>query len=211
MEKYNKTQLTKIARYILKNTKGIVEKKHSDFLIKHIFSNHPNFKEKVGCGIHHIEVRHNKYNQDNFYIVRIDNTSTDISYVKSLKYPNKYSRVMRACRSAVYGEIQKERDKIELPFVCPLTSEIITDKHLIHIDHYDLTFEELFNRWVSDKDIDYLYSLTLDSKKDNSLDTYFTDQEIINDFISYHNKNTHLRAVSANANLSVLRKLHINI
>jgi hypothetical protein len=36
--------------------------------------------------------------------------------------------------------------------------------------------------------------------------SYFVDENIIADFIEFHNKNTHLRAVSKRANLSDLRK-----
>lgn len=72
MKNYNKTELTKICRYILYNTNHIVDKKHEKFLIDNVFSKHPNWIHKRGCGIKHIEVRNNMYGQKNFYIIRVD-------------------------------------------------------------------------------------------------------------------------------------------
>lgn len=76
----------------------------------------------------------------------------------------------------------------------------------MHIDHYDLTFAELFNLWVNTRDIDYLYSQINDTSKDCETNVYFINQEIIDDFVQHHNSHTHLRAVSKIANLSILRR-----
>lgn len=206
MREFSKAELTKICRYILYNTDVIVEDKYSKFLIENVFKKHPNWVQKRGVGIKHIEVRNNKYNQKNFYIIRVDGSETDISFVKSITYPNKISRIMRACRTAVYPEIEKVKNSVVLPFVCPITGETIYDKHLIHVDHYDLTFEDLFYKWVSEKNIDELYEKTLKSKEDNNIEPYFDDDEINKDFLIFHNNNTHLRLVSRTANLSILRK-----
>ena len=98
-------------------------------------------------------------------------------------------------------------ESIELPFVCPITGEVVYDKRDVHIDHYDMTFRQLFDEWVKGKDIEELYRMTLRSNKDNDTNTYFDNEEICNDFIEFHNKHTHLRAVSKRANLSELRKI----
>ncbi len=206
MRSFNKEELTKICRFILYNTDVVVEKKYSKFLIENVFNRHPNWVHKRGVGIKHIEVRNNKYNQKSFYIVRTDGSETDISFVKSITYPNKISRIMRACRTSVLPEILKIRNNIKLPFVCPITGETINDKHLIHIDHYDLTFEDLFYKWLDGKNIDELYEKTLKSKEDNNIEPYFDDDEINKDFLEFHNNHTHLRVVSKTANLSILRK-----
>jgi hypothetical protein len=62
--------------------------------------------------------------------------------------------------------------------------------------------------WISDKDIDELYNKTNKSVSgvNSGTHSYFVDENIIADFIEFHNKNTHLRAVSKRANLSDLRK-----
>lgn len=198
--------MTNRCRKILNDTSKIVDKPSTDFLINNIFPNHLRWKNKVGVGIDHIEVRPDIYGGKCFYIIRIDGSFTDISYVKSITPEKPIDYVYRACRAAIRPIIKEEREKIKLPFVCPITNEIIYNIDDIHIDHYDLTFDELFNEWIKDKDINELYKKTLDSSKDNSTITYFYDKEIIKDFVEFHNKHTHLRAVSKKANLGVLRK-----
>lgn len=118
----------------------------------------------------------------------------------------KIYRINKACRSAVNSVIMEMRNKITLPFVCPITGETIEDKHLIHVDHYDKTFAELFHEWLKGKDIDELYNKTLKQKGDKRLGTFFDDDELNRDFLEFHNNNTHLRLVSAKANLTILRK-----
>jgi len=166
-----------------------------------VFSRHQEWEEKKGVGIDHLEVRSNRYKQKNFYIVRIDGSVTDISFLKSLQHPTKLSVVKEACRTAILPLILEIRSEIQLPFKCPLTGETVTDKKLIHVDHYDLTFDEVFNKWIEDKNLNELYEKVAKSQ-DNSEQTYFEDDIINKDFLDFHNKNTHLRVISAKANLS---------
>lgn len=201
----NKNQLIKVCRYILYNTDVVVEEKYSKFLIERVFSRHQEWEEKKGVGIDHLEVRPNRYKQKNFYIVRIDGSVTDISFLKALQHPTKLSVVKEACRNAILPIILEIRSEIQLPFKCPLTGETVTDKKLIHVDHYDLTFDEVFNKWIEDKNINELYEKVAKSQ-DNSEQTYFEDDAISKDFLDFHNKNTHLRVISAKANLSLLKK-----
>ena len=53
--KFKKIEKTKLCKYILENSDGRVEDKYSRFLVKYIFPNHPDWKEKEGVGIDHIE------------------------------------------------------------------------------------------------------------------------------------------------------------
>lgn len=202
----NKAQKTKRCREILHGTSKIVDEESSRFLIGQVFPNHPEWEEKVGIGIHHLEVRPNGYGGRGFWIVRRDGSTTDISFVAAISPPKKRTDVMKACRTVIRPEIEKLRATIALPFVCPITGETVSDKRGIHIDHYDLTFREVFDEWMKGKDLEELYSKTRASNKDNSTDTYFDDEETCRDFLAFHNAHTHLRAVSKKANLSILRK-----
>lgn len=113
--------------------------------------------------------------------------------------------IARACRLAVWPEIKEMRDKIKLPFICPITGEIINDKKKIHVDHYDLKFSDLLDKWLENKDIDYILSkIHIEYNRELKKRCYFVDEKIENDFIDFHNKNTHLRAVSAIANIKIL-------
>ena len=115
--------------------------------------------------------------------------------------------ISRACRLAVQPEIKEMRDKIKLPFICPITGEIIKDKKKIHIDHYDLKFSDLIDKWLDNKDIYYILSkIHVEYNRELKRRCYFIDEKIENDFIDFHNKHTHLRAVSALANIKILVK-----
>lgn len=206
MKSLNKTQKTKICKYILNNTDCVVEKKYSDFLVNNIFPTHPEWKKKVGVGIDHLEVRKSTHGTKCFYIVRTDGTFTDISYPASISPYNRKKDIMDACRNAISSTIYLFRSSATLPFVCPVTGEVVTDRSNMHIDHYDLTFKELFDLWMKDKDVDELYRKTLKSNRDDCMDTFFDDEKVILDFIQFHNSHTHLRAVSKTANLSVLKR-----
>lgn len=202
----NKTQKTIKCREILHNTRRFVDDESARFLLGQIFPNHPEWDEKQGIGVDHLEVRPDGHGGRCFYIVRRDGSFTDISFVASIYPPKKKNDVLKACRSVIRPLIERMRESIKLPFICPITGEIVYDKHNVHIDHYDMTFMELFNEWVEDKDIEALYRMTLKSNKDNDTETYFDNDEICADFLEFHNRHTHLRAVSRRANLSIIRK-----
>lgn len=113
---------------------------------------------------------------------------------------------MRACRTSVREVIDEFRKNIQIPFICPITGDEIYNKHDIHVDHYDMTFEDLFYMWLENKDIDYLYSKIQKSSDDNIIEPFIDDKDINDDFLKFHNSHTHLRFVSKKANLSNLRK-----
>lgn len=173
-----------------------------------VFGNHPSAEIKIGNGIAVITVRKSKFNSRCFYITRRDGSETDISYLQCFNgKPTKRAYVISACRNAIEPIVEKVRLLAleQKEYCCPITGEILVSGN-IHIDHYDKTFAELFNEWVADKDIEYLYSKINDHSQDGCVDVWFTDQSIADEFIYFHNGNTHLRAVSRVANLSILRK-----
>lgn len=212
MKKYTKTELTKLCRYILYHTNRFVNKRSEHILVSLVLCNHPEWERKRGCGIDHLEVRNDNYGGKCFWIIRLDGTETDISFTTSIRYSNgvdykyKLDTISRACRNAILPEILNLRNNIKLPFICPITGETIYDKHFIHIDHYDMCFQDLFNLWMKGKDINKLYMCTRSSSTDGDTKTWFDDKDINDDFIKFHNLHTHLRVVSKIANLSILRK-----
>ena len=207
---YTKKEAENICKRILKGVDGRVPESTVDFLYE-FFSEHPHFEKKLECGFDHFEVRDTIYGSKGFFLVTSDGKSIDISYRKVLNYPGKRSEVMKAMRSVVSDRIEKVRNTIKLPFTCPITGEVITSKSDVHIDHYDLTFEELFNKWLDDRNlsIDELYDKLVESKNDTRIETVIDDPFITMDFYDFHNKHTHLRAVSERANLSVLTRKNI--
>ena len=203
---YTAKELEDYCKKVLNDIDGVVPECYVDLLYD-IFEGHPHWREKEGCGFHHFEVRKGLYGKKGFYIVRTDGTSTDISYRKAIySYPTKRAEIMKACRTVISPIIEMMRNHIQIPFTCPITGEVITDRSKIHIDHYDLTFKELFDLWMKDKDIDKVYATIGESRKDGCVEVHFNDPLLTMDFYQFHNEHTHLRAVSETANETVLKR-----
>ena len=173
-----------------------------------IFENHSDWELKKGVGISSISVVKNMFNKC-FQLNRLDGTFTDISFTHSITNRSKSYEVKKACRNAIRNCIVKFRNEnvIYGVSVCPISGEILS-KENTHIDHYDLTFDLMFNLWIVQQDFDYLFS-KINETKDNCVLTCFTDVNITNDFIAFHNQNSKLRAVSINANLSILKSFSL--
>ncbi len=207
----NKKQKTEKCREIL-NLKYKINQKITDeediiFLLS-IFENHSEWDIKKGVGIDSISIALTKFNNRTYILNRIDGSFDDISFTHCISGRSKIIDIKNACRSAIIDIKNKyKRDNVIFGIsICPISNEILT-KENIHIDHYDLTFNEMFNLWVKKHDIELLFS-KINKTIDNSVDTFFTDESIIEDFINFHNENSKLRAVHKTANLSTLRILH---
>ena len=205
----NKADTRKYIQRILKRYDVGQEVNNSDeiYLLTRLFEKHPHWEIKKGCGIKSIRVRQGSYNSKCFEILRLDGTTTDISYTQC--FDGKRTdifEIKRACRSAVADVVWKFRDDNLVPgkSICPFTGEVLF-KENTHIDHYDKKFREVFDLWIKDKDIKFIKSKLNDASIDGEMNRYFTNQEVINDFISFHNNNTHLRIVSVKANLNILK------
>lgn len=180
-----------------------------DFLL-FIFENHSEWESKKGVGIKSISIINNFFKTRCFQLNRIDGTSTDISFTHSISNVSKISEIKKACRNAIRDEIVKFRNaNVEFgKTICPFSNQVLTSDNT-HIDHYDLSFDDMFCIWSASKDLHYLHS-KINETEDNSFTTYFTDSGIINDFVKFHNENCKLRAVSKTANLSILKNLNNN-
>jgi Protein of unknown function (DUF3223). len=177
-----------------------------EFLLQ-LFAKHPHFLLKKGCGIKDIIIKFTEFKNRCFYIIRTDGTQTDISYLVCVNgQGTKKKDISFACRSAIRDIIVKFRDINVIYGVtkCPITNEVLT-KDNTHIDHYNLSFNELFEMWIKGADIDILHSNLNITTLDCEHQIYFTDNSIIEHFRKFHNDNTHLRAVSSKANLYYLK------
>lgn len=203
MNKKQKTERCRGILYSYNLNEEINRLNDYDFLIS-IFENHSEWDLKKGVGIKSISVVKNKFNKC-FQINRVDGTFTDISFVHSISQTSDISKIKKACRGAVRGEVLKYRNENVFFGVtkCPINGEFLT-KENTHIDHYDITFNDMFELWFKNQNLKNLVS-KLNDTKDNCVDTFFTDDSIINDFIIFHNENCKLRAVSSIANLSILK------
>lgn len=172
---------------------------NTDFLeVIKILRNHPKWEKKEGEGIASIQVIPNKWKNKVFLLNRVDGSTTDISFIQAIngKGITLKKRIYNACRNAIEHIILEERKKIDWGNQkCPITGKILINDKTTQIDHYDLTFNELFEKWLEGKDISCLeFSLNNDNE-DNIVDDFFIHNDLKENFIDFHNKNTHLRAV----------------
>jgi hypothetical protein len=207
--KMNKKQLTERCRLILRShdyNEQITNQEFFAFLLD-LFSCHSEWELKQGAGIQSITVKKDHYGNKYFYLNRIDGTGTDISFVHSITNRKPIQVIKNACRTAIKKEVERYRIDIVQYGIskCAVTGEVLTQQNT-HIDHYDLTFDDMFKLWIADKSIDELVKL-INKTEDNSLVTKFTCQKTTEEFIAFHNHNCKLRAVSRIANLSIIKKL----
>jgi len=199
--KTKKEKTEKCKELLYKDTLTLDDKK----FLASIFINHPNWKDKRGVGVKDISRMKTIYNTTSFQIIRKDGSTTDISYNECISPSSSLSKIKRACRTACKTEIIKFRKNIKWGIdICPISKKILY-KENTDIDHYDMTFNDLFNEWIKDKDLSYLIS-KLSKSEDNLFEDYFIDDKLNNDFLDFHKKNTNLRAVDKNINRSYLKK-----
>ena len=86
-----------------------------------------------------------------------------------------------------------------------MSGKPILDKGDFHIDHYDLTFEDLVEKWIEIKGMEYLYQ-RINMNDHMSTITKFVDENLVGEFVQYHDQHTHLRVVTKEENLSLLKK-----
>lgn len=194
---------TILNKYAINDT--LTDIKEKKFLIS-VFENHKEWTKKKGKGVKSISIVANIFNRC-FQLNRVDGTSTDISYDASINPPTKTATIKKACRDAIRNLIVEYRDAnvIYGKSTCDISNTILT-KENTHIDHYDLTFNDMFKLWLEKHDLDSLYN-QVNETKDNDVVTCFNNENIKLDFINFHNNNSKLRAVTKKSNLSTLRKL----
>src|SRR3990167_3359301 len=176
---------------------------HADFIeTTSLLSNHPNWEKKKGQGILKIQVIIDQWKHKAFMVYRIDGSITDISFIIAARGKNDdiLKRIKNACRVAIKPEIFKIKDQVKFGIDrCIFTNEILTRENT-HIDHYDLSFNEVVNSWLKIFQINYVASFLNDARQDMVIEDKFTNQSLIAEFIKFHDEHTHLRAISQQAN-----------
>lgn len=181
MNKNNKISRLEKCRYIIK--KGNPISKEDEKFLLDLIKNHPNYNKKIGCGIKRFLIKKTYWNNYGIFIERIDNSTTDFSFMKCLYKKNKLSYIKNACRMAI-------------------ANDIILSKSSNNIAHHDkITFKEIFNLWIKDKNIE---NLEVCDTKDNCVITYFKDNKISEDFRRFHNSIAKIKEVSIEEH----KKLH---
>lgn len=190
----------------------IENEEDSNFLFDFFSKYHPQWKEKLGeSGFSHFEVgnydkvSNSYYTQTRcFFVVRNDGTREHISYTKCKKsHSSDYRKIINATlRNIIAPKIIQLRDSIKVfPYHSPL-GDWIYRKQDLHIDHYDYTFKEVVDMWIksisrTEKEI----VDCIDCSGSNTETFCFKDGALRSNWEDFHDKNTHLRAISKKENL----------
>lgn len=177
-----------------------------DYMMDYFEEFHCEWVLKKGKGIKSIrrskEPIYGKYRA--FWIYRIDDTDTDISYLlKNIQRKDYYREFSQAMRKVVQPQIDHFRNKCfaqKKVWVCPLTGKDITRGNC-HVDHVHPSFKELIDSFIKEYDIK-LEPKLFPVEKDGQVLYDINDQGIKNNFSSYHFDNARLMLVSKEGNLS---------
>ena len=166
-------------------------------------------------GIEHLEVHlHEKYKTKGLRAVKPNGEKWPISYRDGIYMPGgslqKYAteQIKHCCREAIEPEVERLRQNTEFPCICPVDGTVISTSKDAHVDHYDLPFDEVFKKWMENKDAITIFYTAIDWSF-KSAGERFADDRMRENFVKFHNANTHLRIVSKHANLVTLRKRDI--
>ncbi|WP_308241684.1 DUF3223 domain-containing protein [Prevotella sp.] len=155
-----------------------------------------------GKNIVEVDVRKSKKYRKNlqFWIKREDGTKTDISYINCIWPRKKIDEISYACRRAVEDIVTKYKFNHVYPTISDLSGQIIASSDEAEVDHYDMDFVDLVNNWVYlNGGEEYIYS-KINETEDGSEITEFTDSELTDSFIQYHNSHSHLRILTIDEN-----------
>lgn len=188
-----------------------LSKLHVEFMTE-VLERHPQAADKIGVGIETMAIRLNPvYGQKEFYLIRLDGTSTDFSFERCLTPRTALADFKSACRVAIVPDVLAFKNGFwdrqgAAPFHCPFTNEeLFFDS--CHIDHQPPnTFDQIVMSFIREYGIDVNAQELDGAKMDNSFQLRIANPMIEKQFIQYHKEKATLRVVSKTANLSIIKR-----
>jgi hypothetical protein len=207
-------------------TKGAAVKHYQGILYRHaigvripepdatelgwLLERHHEYRQKLGAGIDHFITENAPYGTRGFRIIRIDQTSTDFSYLKCIdgKAPTALSEAIKAMRAEVIGDIlQKKRDYfrdhagLDGTVPCALTNMPISLDEA-HADHAPpRTFGTLAIAFLEARGIDPATFVT--PSTDNQYEPRIADPALAEAWRAYHHKLAVIRLVAKSPHLAL--------
>jgi len=153
--------------------RGNILEEDKQFLFE-LIKNHPEFELKEGKGISYFFIKKTQWNNNGFWIKRIDGSETDFSYNQCLLPRTRLQEVKTACRSAI-------------------AEDMMLQARRGYIAHHEIPFIEIFNLWIKDKNIE---KLELNGTEDNCVIIKFKDNLIAEDFRNFHNSIAKIKEIT---------------
>jgi len=206
VNKINKTNtIRKIQTILNKQTliPRILNKEEFEFIYL-ILKKHPHFKQKEKVGIENIFIKKTIFNNNGFFIKRTDGTITDFSFYKCLNGENNLQKIKSLFRAGIKEQIWAFRDKAFLKedsIICPILG-VPVEKYNCHIDHFEPMFDELFNQFITQNNLDLKKIKLGGENQDNTMQYYFLDKKLEEKWQKFHFENAKLRVTSIRGNLT---------
>ena len=198
----NKSQLTNYTRNLIKDIGiGTItnDNKHFKFF-NELIKRHSEYELKRGMGIKSFIITQNVMNKKAFElnIVRIDNSTVDISYIHCCNLINNNELIM-AMRYSVRKQILKFRNKSNL--ICSICENNNCE---FHIDH-----KKPFSILVLDflKNKSNIPNTFIDCEKTNNPKFKDEDYEFKKEWKKFHRKNSDLQVLCSKCNLQKSNKI----
>jgi hypothetical protein len=165
------------------------------------FKHHPEFESKFKNGFQYfIKEKNKEWNNECIYI--IDNENCKIAISKNF-IPTATDKEKEGClkslREAIEPIIKEKRKQFYPGILCEISGKPINEPIDLHIDHHNLDFIQIVNKYLEHHKIDYKKLFEYCEKKKTKWS--ITHQGIIKDFVEFHNNNTTLRFTLKTENL----------
>ncbi|SEI42087.1 Protein of unknown function [Allopseudospirillum japonicum] len=171
-----------------------------------LFTLHSEYSEKKGAGIDYISVERDFHNNRCLYIHRVDGTSIDCSWVHCIRPASQKTVVSMAFRRAAKEIIMAYKSaSLDQVDICPVLGTKLTYENS-HVSYLSPSFDDLLMEFLQQRPID-IESVALTNPKPVDTDQrgQITDQELLDDWCSFHQKKANLQLLSAEANLPRLK------
>ncbi len=165
---------------------------------------------KIGAGIKQFERRLNKgdgWSSPGFWVIRVDNTPTDFSYVQAVagRPKSDAEEFSVACHNAVSRDLlgmkQRQFDRFAGPdglIACDITGKLVaySDAQLSHAHPpFGIIVKEFreLKGWQ-----DSIPAGTLTASADAQISTHFADDAVAQEFLNFHHDRAVLRIIGKN-------------
>lgn len=186
-----------------------VTEEHSSDLLA-LLDRHPEYVQKVGCGLSHFAVMMTEQGTPCFRLVRPDGSGTDFSFYWAIKGrpPGRKQEVLSAFRRTVSGDIAKMRSQLilERKVGGDLIECAASGMHIpiseAHVDHRPpLTFELLVVKFIAGRGLEFdQVPITVGTNEQTAPD--ITDAKLVEAFRAYHAAEAQLALVEKTINLA---------
>ena len=178
--------------------------------VEGLIARHRRADRIIDCGIAHVCVQRVPFAEHlrRFVVIRRDGSWRDFSWRKCLHPTDALDDVRRICRRLVADQVCAFARQFwrEHPHGarCPILGESMAPKDA-HVDHAPPSFAELVQTWLAEErlepdDIEIVYRADYGGRSE------FADPLLAERWRAFHREHARLRVVSAQANLSILRR-----